>query len=253
MKKIYSFLTLIGALTLVQSASAQCVPNTSLTTESITIDPENIGVQCVDVQNNEVISFVAKNSATFNGFPTEFSSLTITSVDNLPAGTMYDCPNDCVFEREVGDFSRGCILISGQPTMVGTFTATINFDVVASGFTAAQSREVEFEILPATDPMCVVNGIESFDIQNGLIVYPNPANSSSVINLDMPSSAQVRMNIYDVIGNEVSNIHNGQLSAGLNSFNFYNTSSLSAGIYLLKVEVDASNGSKSFTKRIIVE
>lgn len=252
MKKIYTLLTLVS-LAFSQAMYAQCVPDQSLTTQSVAIDPENIGVQCVDVQTQEVISFVAKNSATFNGFPAEFNGLNITSIDNLPSGTTYSCPNNCMFQREVGDFSRGCLLISGMPTMVGSFTATINFDITASGFTASQSREVEFEILPASDPLCVVNGIESFDLQNDLVIYPNPANSSSIINLDMPASAHVRMNVYDVIGNQVSTLHNGQLSAGLNAFNLNNNATLSAGIYLVKVEFDGAEGSRSFSKRIIVE
>ena len=83
--------------------------------------------------------------------------------------------------------------------------------------------------------------------------YPNPFNPATMIKFNIPEASNVTLKIYDVLGNEVSNIVNGQLDAGQYEYN-YNAQDLSSGVYFYKIEAVPSNGEKSFvqTKKMIL-
>jgi hypothetical protein len=83
--------------------------------------------------------------------------------------------------------------------------------------------------------------------------YPNPFNPATMIKFNIPEASNVTLKIYDVLGNEVSNILNGQLDAGQYEYN-YNAQNLSSGVYFYKIEAVPSNGEKSFvqTKKMIL-
>ena len=83
--------------------------------------------------------------------------------------------------------------------------------------------------------------------------YPNPFNPATMIKFNIPEASNVTLKIYDVLGNEVSNIVNEQLDAGQYEYN-YNAQDLSSGVYFYKIEAIPSNGEKSFvqTKKMIL-
>jgi len=74
--------------------------------------------------------------------------------------------------------------------------------------------------------------------------YPNPFNPSTVINYQLPQAGKVTIKIYDIIGNEVSTLVDGNKAAGSYSVTFSanggsasgeNAGSLSSGIYIYKM------------------
>ncbi len=71
--------------------------------------------------------------------------------------------------------------------------------------------------------------------------YPNPFNPSTVINYDLPVASKVVLKVYDILGNKVSTLVNGEEEAGSYQivFNTQNTSNhkqLASGIYFYKIE-----------------
>ncbi len=77
--------------------------------------------------------------------------------------------------------------------------------------------------------------------------YPNPFNPSTKINFSIPKSGNVKLAVYDMIGNEVSVITNGELAAGNYTASF-NASKLSSGVYFYKLVT----GEFTSTKRMIL-
>ncbi len=78
--------------------------------------------------------------------------------------------------------------------------------------------------------------------------YPNPFNPSTQIKYDIAKASLVSIKVYDVIGNEVANIFNGNLTAGKYSTDF-NAANLATGIYFYSLSVD---GVKIDTKKMIL-
>ena len=60
--------------------------------------------------------------------------------------------------------------------------------------------------------------------------YPNPFNPTTVISYQLPESANVKLKVYDVLGNEIAELVNENKAAGFYSIEF-NASGLSSGIY----------------------
>ena len=65
--------------------------------------------------------------------------------------------------------------------------------------------------------------------------YPNPFNPSTVINFTLPEQSNVKVIIYDALGNQVDVIADGMKSAGSHSVK-WNATNYSSGIYFYKLE-----------------
>jgi 1,4-alpha-glucan branching enzyme len=73
-------------------------------------------------------------------------------------------------------------------------------------------------------------------------VYPNPVEQSSTIDLNIPESGNVRIDLVNIMGQQSENIKTGFLSKGHYTINFNKNKSLSAGVYLLKVNTNTTAG-----------
>lgn len=65
--------------------------------------------------------------------------------------------------------------------------------------------------------------------------FPNPFNPSTKISFTMPTESNVKIIVYNLIGQKVAEVVNSKFSAGNHSVDF-NGSDLSSGIYLYKIE-----------------
>ena len=82
--------------------------------------------------------------------------------------------------------------------------------------------------------------------------YPNPFNPATTINFSLASDSKVSLKIFDVIGQEVAQLVNGQLAAGQHNVNF-DASSLNSGVYFYKIEANGVDGtSYSSVKKMIL-
>ncbi|MBL0062817.1 MAG: T9SS type A sorting domain-containing protein [bacterium] len=66
-------------------------------------------------------------------------------------------------------------------------------------------------------------------------LYPNPFNGAVNISFSLPKASDVSLNVYDVLGRQVSTMINGTMNAGLHTAQ-WNCAECAAGIYLFKLE-----------------
>jgi len=77
--------------------------------------------------------------------------------------------------------------------------------------------------------------------------YPNPFNPVTKIKFDLPLSANVKLNVFDITGREIASLLNSELKSGTYEVQF-NAGYLSSGIYFYKIEA----GSFTDVKRMIL-
>ncbi|HEY6905945.1 MAG TPA: T9SS type A sorting domain-containing protein, partial [Ignavibacteriaceae bacterium] len=76
---------------------------------------------------------------------------------------------------------------------------------------------------------------EKFEISQN---YPNPFNPSTKININIPSQSDVKILIYNILGERVKELVNGQLPAGNHTVNF-NAGNLASGIYIYQITAES--------------
>jgi len=67
--------------------------------------------------------------------------------------------------------------------------------------------------------------------------YPNPFNPSTIIRFALPNSGIVRLEVFNILGERVTTLVNGEMSAGFHDVSF-NSSKLSSGIYIYRIVAD---------------
>jgi len=88
--------------------------------------------------------------------------------------------------------------------------------------------------------------------------YPNPFNPSTVISYQLPVNSKVTLKVYDVLGNEVTTLVNGEMAAGSYTvpFSAISGSTLASGMYIYRLEAHQNDGGQagSFvsTKKLVL-
>ncbi|NPV11403.1 MAG: cellulase family glycosylhydrolase [Ignavibacteria bacterium] len=85
---------------------------------------------------------------------------------------------------------------------------------------------------------------KDFDLKQN---YPNPFNSKTVITYSIPEITNIKLKVYDLLGNETFTIEEGLKSPGtyVEEFDAHN---LSSGTYLLRLETEK----KTFVRKMII-
>jgi hypothetical protein len=78
----------------------------------------------------------------------------------------------------------------------------------------------------------VVDNPKNFNLEQN---YPNPFNPGTVISYSLPNSSDIKLNVYNTLGQSVKTLVSGYKNAGKYSINF-NASDLPSGIYFYKLE-----------------
>ncbi len=94
--------------------------------------------------------------------------------------------------------------------------------------TTEYSKEIEVD----------VTGPTAFALSQN---YPNPFNPSTMINFALATDAKVVLSVYNVLGQEVATLVNGNLAAGSHSVSF-DASKLTSGLYIAKINATGING-----------
>ncbi len=76
--------------------------------------------------------------------------------------------------------------------------------------------------------------------------YPNPFNPSTTINFQIPSSENVTLKVYNLLGQQVATLVNEQMGAGVYEVGF-DASQLSSGVYIYSLKAGSFNASKKMT------
>ncbi|MEP0862817.1 MAG: T9SS type A sorting domain-containing protein, partial [Ignavibacterium sp.] len=84
-----------------------------------------------------------------------------------------------------------------------------------------------------------VTGPKVFFIEQN---YPNPFNPSTKIRFNLAVNSKVSLKVYNLIGEEVAELMNGQMNAGKQEVEF-NAINLNSGVYIYKLEATGEDGS----------
>jgi Secretion system C-terminal sorting domain len=76
--------------------------------------------------------------------------------------------------------------------------------------------------------------------------FPNPFNPNTTISFTLPRSGNVRLTIFNLLGQEIQTLTNGFKEAGVYAFNF-DAKILNSGIYLYKLETDGFTQTRKMT------
>ena len=76
---------------------------------------------------------------------------------------------------------------------------------------------------------------EEFNSIQNVQLFPNPSNQFTTLLFSLKNAEQIKISLFDVTGKEVLQITNEEMQKGNQKINI-NTSKLSAGIYICKVQ-----------------
>ena len=79
--------------------------------------------------------------------------------------------------------------------------------------------------------------------------YPNPFNSQTTIQFGLQDDGYVRLEIFNVLGQEVANLVDGDLKAGSHRYS-WNATDAASGIYFYRLEM---NGQMQQNKLILLK
>jgi hypothetical protein len=78
--------------------------------------------------------------------------------------------------------------------------------------------------------------------------YPNPFNPTTTIEFAIPEQEKVSLVVYNVLGQKVCTLFNGEAEAGVHYKITFNASSLPSGIYLYQL----NNGQSRIIRKMLV-
>ncbi len=137
-------------------------------------------------------------------------------------------PLSSQWRNEIVDLSA----FAGQNDVSIKFVATSN---------SGNNLYVDDINLTSTTSVAEIGNAASID------VYPNPFSSMTSLFVNLSSSANVKIEMYNVVGEKVKAISTGQLTAGEHSFSL-DGSSLSEGVYFVTLQVDH----QTITKKVLI-
>jgi hypothetical protein len=198
---------------------------------------DNIKVIGSDVVPVELTSF----AATTNNLNVTLNWSTATELNN--SGFQVERSNGSAYE--VVGFVAG----HGTTTDVQRYSY-VDQNVNAGSYTY-RLKQVDFNgTFEYSDAIEVeVLGVKEFALGQN---YPNPFNPSTKITFSLAVDSKVSLKIFDVLGQEVVTLLNGQLEAGSQEVSF-NASSLNSGVYFYRIDASGVDGQKfSSTKKMIL-
>jgi hypothetical protein len=114
---------------------------------------------------------------------------------------------------------------------------TLNLDMRASGGSGFEIRE--FEVYGVPHPLSATeNGTTLPDRFALLQNYPNPFNPSTTIRFALPAQSRVTIDIYNLLGQRVAEIVNGEMEAGFHSVTW--RAPAASGVYFCRMEATTS-------------
>jgi len=80
--------------------------------------------------------------------------------------------------------------------------------------------------------------------------YPNPFNPTTVVKFDLPYHSEVKLEVFNVLGQKVATLMDGIMQAGYRSVNWHGCSEsgaeLASGLYIYRINAQQLNGKEKF-------
>lgn len=139
-------------------------------------------------------------------------------------------------------------LISGEAISGTSETlAQLNIEMPAYSAKIFALADTMIKVIGIEDEVIAENNVpEKFDLKQN---YPNPFNPSTTIKFDLPEDGAVTLKIFNVLGEEVALLINGEMRRGTHIVMF-NAGGLSSGVYLYRLE---HNGLTQMKKMILIK
>ena len=147
-----------------------------------------------------------------------------------------------------GSFSRK-LYINGQNDEA--VSGPLNYEEIKA-YACPQNGEVLVDLPPLSTVYSLIEGDTSARIsglkkKEIISTYPNPATDKVKVQLDLITNSVVNVNIYNLMGQKVEELYNGNLAEGMHTLSWDAFSKHSASTFLLKAEIN----NKIYTKIII--
>ncbi|NWG27064.1 MAG: T9SS type A sorting domain-containing protein [Ignavibacteriaceae bacterium] len=176
-------------------------------------------------------------SINFTSFSdqTDYEGITILA-KNINNGALYSYN----FGKDIGDYKVSNIpygtyeLVAQKIGLDNAVSQTVIIDPVNNQISGIN---INFNISDVENDINLPSDIIFY--QN----YPNPFNPATNIDFYLPQTSLVKLHVFNVLGELVETIVNGELSSGLHSVKF-NGSALASGVYLVTLEVNGLGLSK---------
>jgi len=188
---------------------------------------DNVTVNATDLIPVELTSF----TAAVNENTVELSWSTATETNNMGF--------EIQRSSDGAEFSRIAFVEGhGTVTEIQNYTyADINLEVGSYSYrlkqtdfdgTSELSETIEVEIIAP----------DVFAIEQN---YPNPFNPNTKIKFSLAADSKVTLKVFDVLGQEVVSLINGNLAAGLHDIDF-NAANLNSGVYFYRIDATGIDG-----------
>ena len=211
----------------------------------------------IDDLVSPTINFAAMGGTTASmTYKVAYAQRTSTSADKLQVYVSSNCGQTWSLRQTVtgGSLSTGGVTpTSFVPTASQWATKTVNLSAVAGSssvlvkfrFTSNGGNNIYVDDINISSTA----GVDELENTLGFNVYPNPAEDNTVIAFVLTESHNADVRIFDVLGQEVTRIHTGELSAGQHQYTIADHTTLSSGVYFVRLNIDGRN----FTKKLIVK
>jgi hypothetical protein len=143
-------------------------------------------------------------------------------------------------QRSNGGEFEAIAFVQGHGTTTEVHAYSFIDNNVNAGIYTYRLKQVDFDgrieysnVIEANVPVPAVFGLE----QN----YPNPFNPSTSINFKLAVDSKVSLKVFDILGQEIATLVNGNFVAGSHTATF-NASQLNSGVYMYRLEATGVDG-----------
>ncbi|MEM7655657.1 MAG: T9SS type A sorting domain-containing protein [Bacteroidota bacterium] len=270
--KMLKRLFLLAGLMAFASLSVQaqvCDPDTTVT--QVGLSPDTLPTAYVGQPYNQIINAALPTDTTIV-IPLQFCSYRIVSIspplDSL--GLSFECDQgDCNYQVDHtvnGNLNWGCVVISGIPTIEND-SVTVFLEATIGTYVAATDTCVVSTALPPipyTLALTIVDTTTQDTTGNdtttsvfsyltkedlGMNVFPNPTDDQTMLSLDLPETADLKVEVVDLMGRQVVDVFEGRAFAGTKN-QAINTSALPDGIYLIRTVLN--QGELVLTEKLVI-
>jgi hypothetical protein len=163
--------------------------------------------------------------------------LKLASVSNIPEG----------WEKLIhstGEYTT--IATYGLNDLEDETTIVLNFDVEGSSFNTTLEANIRVNEAPNSnlEPYYFEVKPTEFNLSQN---YPNPFNPSTKIEFSIPEASDVRLEVFNMLGQKVQTLKNERMAAGFYSVVF-EAGGLSSGVYVYQLRM----GNAVLTKRMLL-
>ena len=182
---------------------------------------------------------------TDGGVPVELTSFSANVVDGkvILNWTTATETNNQGFEIIRSAQNDNCWLNIGFVPGFGTTTEPKIYNYtdqsVINGKYYYRLKQIDFDGSPTYSSVveAEVSSLTEFSLKQN---YPNPFNPATTIEFSLPFDSQVKISVYNLVGEKVAEVINKNLTAGSHKI-YFNASQLTSGVYLYKMDaVDAA-------------